>query len=273
MVSNENVNNQEETKWLRCSNCRDLIYKRIFFENQKVCPLCNFHYRLTAHERIELLFDKGSFVEINAHLSSVDLLGFKTPEETYEETLRRNQEKTGLKEACITGRGKIKGVECIGIVFDFFFMGGSMGTVVGEKVARAFEEALSKELPLVAVTASGGARMQEGIFSLMQMAKTSLLAGRFKRESQKAFVTLMTNPTTGGVLASFASLADFIIAEPGALIGFAGPRVIEKTVKAKLPKGFQTAEFLYERGLIDMVIPRSKLSESISEVISIGVNR
>lgn len=269
MANNENVNNQEETKWLRCSNCGELIYKRIFFENQKVCPLCNFHYRLTAQERIELLFDKDSFVETNAHLSSTNLLNFRTPEESYEETLKRNQEKTGLKEACVTGRGKINGVECMSIVFDFFFMGGSMGTAVGEKVVRAFEEALAEDLPLIAVTASGGARMQEGIFSLMQMAKTSLLAGRFKRESKKVFVTLMTNPTTGGVLASFASLADFIIAEPGALIGFAGPRVIEKTVRTKLPKGFQTAEFLHEKGLVDIVVPRSKVSNVISEIISI----
>lgn len=267
MANNENFNNRDEIKWLRCSNCRDLIYKRIFFENQKVCPLCNFHYRLTARERIDLLFDEGSFLETNADLVSTDLLGFKTPEESYQETLQRNQEKTGLKEACITGIGKIKGVECVGVIFDFFFMGGSMGTVVGEKVARAFEEALVKDLPLVAVTASGGARMQEGIFSLMQMAKTVLAASRFKRESKKPFVTLMTNPTTGGVLASFASLADFIVAEPGALIGFAGPRVIEKTVRTKLPKGFQTAEFLHERGLVDMVVQRSRLSEVISEMI------
>lgn len=255
------------TLWLRCSNCKEILYKKLFEEALRICSHCGFHYRLTALERIHLLFDENTFAETEKELTPFNVIGFKTVEETYEQTIERNMVKTGLKDSCITGIARIDGKKCVVIIFDFFFMGGSMGTVAGEKVARAFELALKKDLPIVAIVASGGARMQEGIFSLMQMAKTCLLVGKYRRECRKPFICIMTNPTTGGVLASFASLADIIISEPGALIGFAGPRVIERTVKARLPKGFQTSEFLKEKGLIDMIVKRDRLKSTLSRLI------
>lgn len=258
-----------DSLWVRCSNCRELIYRKLFDQSLKICPHCGYHYRLTANERVAHLFDAGTFEEVDAELVGSDVIGFSSASESYEQTLARNRERAGRLEACLYGTGKIRGHEVCAVVFDFAFMGGSMGTVVGEKVVRAFELALERDLPVVAVTASGGARMQEGMYSLFQMARTTLAASRFRRESRHPFVCVMTNPTTGGVLASFASRADVILAEPGALIGFAGPRVIERTVRAKLPKGFQTAEFLHERGLVDAVVRRDQLPTRIARVLAV----
>lgn len=262
---NNSAAENEKPLWLRCSNCREFIYRRIFEDNLKVCPICNFHYRIDLDERLEITFDGGKkgFREMYAELEGSDILGFNA-DEPYSETLARNRAKTGRKEAVVVGTGLISGVEVAAIIFDFNFMGGSMGFVVGEKVVRLFDYASQNNLPVVAFVASGGARMQEGMISLYQMARTVIAAEKFKRSSQRPFISFFLNPTTGGVLASFVSIADKIAAEPNALIGFAGPRVIEKTIGKKLPQGFQRAEFLKEKGLIDTVIPRSKIRESIA---------
>lgn len=263
--SGSNQNKQDEPLWLRCSNCRDLIYRRIFDENFHVCPHCDFHYRLSAGERIKYTFDDrgGSFKELFKDINTRDFIGFKIKGTNYGEIINKNKERSGQEEACIAGVGKINGSPVASLIFDFNFLGGSMGFAVGEKVKKIFEYSRRENLPVLAVTASGGARMHEGMISLMQMSKTVLAATRFTSKTNKPFICLMTNPTTGGVLASFASLADIIFAEPGALIGFAGPRVIEKTVRVKLPKNFQRSEFLLEKGLIDGVVKRNQLRELI----------
>jgi acetyl-CoA carboxylase carboxyl transferase subunit beta len=259
----------DESHWVRCFNCREIIYRKLFEQSLKICPHCGYHYRLTVEERIAHLFDEGSFHEHDADLSPDDVIGFATGAETYPDVLARNRERSGHAEACVYGTASIRGHEVVAIVFDFAFMGGSMGTVVGEKVCRAFALAQTRELPVVAITASGGARMQEGMFSLFQMARTTLAASRFQRSCPRPFICVMTNPTTGGVLASFASRADVILAEPGALIGFAGPRVVEKTVRTKLPRGFQTAEFLHERGIVDQVVRRDQLPTRLRAILEV----
>ncbi|MDP3786211.1 MAG: acetyl-CoA carboxylase, carboxyltransferase subunit beta [Candidatus Omnitrophota bacterium] len=255
-----------EGLWTKCEDCGEIIYNKALEESLKVCPKCDYHFILTAHERIGMLLDANSFEERDATLRSLDPLQFKGPR-SYEEKLKQDQAATGLNEACITGRGAIDGKRIIFVVTDSRFIMGSMGSVVGEKITRATELAMNLRLPLVIVSGSGGgARMYEGLFSLMQMAKTSAALAKL-HETGVPFISVLTNPTMAGVMASFASLGDIIIAEPKALIGFTGPRVIEQTIRQKLPPGFQRSEFLLEHGLIDMIMHRKNLKSGIAGVI------
>ena len=255
-----------EGLWTKCEECGEIIYNKALEENMKVCPKCNYHFVLTAQERITMLLDAGSFEERDSGLRSMDPLQFKGPR-TYEEKLKQDEADTGLSEACISGRGMIEGKRVIFVVTDSRFIMGSMGSVVGEKIARATELATNLRLPLVIVSGSGGgARMYEGLFSLMQMAKTSAAIAKL-HEAGVPYISVLTNPTMAGVMASFASLGDIIMAEPKALIGFTGPRVIEQTIRQKLPPGFQRSEFLLEHGLLDMIIHRKNLKSGIAQVI------
>ena len=255
-----------EGLWTKCEECGEIIYNKALEECLKVCPKCDYHFILTAHERIGMLLDADSFEERDAALRSLDPLQFKGPR-SYEEKLKQDQAATGLNEACITGRGAIDGKRVIFVVTDSRFIMGSMGSVVGEKITRATELAMNLRLPLVIVSGSGGgARMYEGLFSLMQMAKTSAALAKLN-EAGVPFISVLTNPTMAGVMASFASLGDIIIAEPKALIGFTGPRVIEQTIRQKLPAGFQRSEFLLEHGLIDTIMHRKNLKAGIAGVI------
>lgn len=248
--------------WTRCPKCEAMLYKSKVAEALETCPECGEHFRIDAPRRLEITVDGGlgeasSFEELGRDVMPRDALGFmdKVP---YSEKLEREQEKTGDTEAVKIGRAKIHGIPIMLGVMNFKFLGGSMGLVVGEKITMAVEMALEEDLPLVVFAASGGARMHEGILSLMQMAKTSSAIARF-REGSKPYVSVLTHPTTGGVTASFAALGDLMFAEPGALIGFAGPRVIQTTLKADLPEGFQRAEFLLEKGFIDRIVPRHEM--------------
>ncbi len=254
-----------EGLWVKCDNCREIIYRKEIDKNLKVCPKCNYHFRISAQERLGLLVDKDTFEEINRDVTSGDPLGFKDTI-SYKERIEENQKKSGLKEAVITGEARIKGYPVIIAIMDFSFLGGSMGSAVGEKIVRAAETAHNKRIPLITVASSGGARMQEGIFSLMQMAKTSAAIARLK-EAGVPFISILSDPTFGGVTASFAMLGDIIIAEPKSLIGFAGPRVIEQTIKQQLPENFQRAEFLLSHGMIDMVVDRKDLKETIGKIL------
>lgn len=255
-----------EDLWMRCEECNELIYNKKLDENLGVCPKCNFHFSLGAHERIKLLIDEGTFKEMDPDMESLDPIGFEGPK-TYKEKLKKDQEVTKLKDAVITGEGKLGGRQVVIGVTDSRFIMGSMGSVVGEKLTRAIERATEKKWPLIIVSGSGGgARMYEGMFSLMQMAKTSAALSRLDREGG-LFISVLTNPTMAGIMASFASLGDFIIAEPKALIGFTGPRVIEQTIRQKLPPGFQKSEFLLNHGLIDMVIHRKVLKDSLVKLL------
>lgn len=254
-----------EGLWVKCLMCKEIIYRKEFDKNLKVCPKCNYHFRIGSNERVHLSADGGSFVEFCSNISSANPLGF-TDVESYEERLKKNQEKTRLKDAMVTGIAMINRVPVVLGVMDFSFMGGSMGSVVGEKVVRAVEASIEMQYPLIIFTSSGGARMQEGIFSLMQMAKVSAAIGRLK-ENSIPYISVLTDPTFGGVSASFAMLGDVIIAEPRSLIGFAGARVIQQTIKQSLPDDFQLAEFLLEKGLIDMVVHRKEMKTYISRVL------
>lgn len=257
--------NSGQNLWLRCSNCKEFIFRRIFEENLKVCPICGFHYRISALERIEITFDGGvsGFERLFEDVVSEDFLGFSS-DEPYSETLKKSRAKTGLSESVLVGTGKVLGNRIAAIVFDFNFIGGSMGYGAGQRIVKIFEYAALNDLPVFAFISSGGARMQEGMISLYQMPRTVIAVQKFKEKSNKPFVSIFLNPTTGGVLASFAYLADYIAAEPNALIGFAGPRVIEKTIGKKLPDNFQRSEFLYEKGLIDVIVKRSEMRKFIS---------
>ena len=248
--------------WLKCKGCGTVIYRSNLDENLQVCPQCNYHYRLTASQRVEMLVDPGSFREMDANLQSLDCLGFGGKGE-YASKLEQTRKKTGMSDAIICGTASLEKRQMALGVMDFRFFGASMGSVVGEKIARLAEAATQKRLPLVMVTASGGARMQEGVLSLMQMAKTSGAIALHNSEGLP-YIVIITNPTTGGVTASFASLGDVILAEPGALVAFAGPRVIKQTTQSELPPGFQTAEFLMEHGFIDRVVPRHDLRNELS---------
>ncbi len=248
--------------WAKCPRCKNLIYQKELERNLQVCPKCGYHHRLSSLERIAITLDEGSFTEFDASLTSVDPLGFAG----YPEKLDEARRKTGRPEAAIAGVGTIDGFRTVVTALDFFFMGGSMGSVVGEKVARATERALEERLPLITFSASGGARMQEGALSLMQLAKTSAAVARLLAE-RLPYISVMCDPTTGGVTASFASLGDVILAEPGALIGFAGRRVIEQTIGRRLPDRFQTAEFCLEHGLIDMIVPREQLRTRLAQLL------
>ncbi len=254
-----------EGLWVKCDSCKEIIYKKEIDRNLMVCPKCNYHFRINATERVRLLADEGTFEEFDSGLASLDPLGFKDSK-SYPERIRDSQEKSGLREAVLSGRARIMGHDVVLSIMDFSFMGGSMGSAVGEKIARAAEAALSEKLPFIAVSSSGGARMQEGIFSLMQMAKVSAVVGKLKNAAVP-FISILSDPTFGGVTASFAMLGDFIIAEPRSLIGFAGPRVIEQTIKQQLPADFQRAEHLLEHGLLDMIVERKDMRETLSRLL------
>ncbi len=256
-----------EGLWIKCEGCKEIVYRKEVEKNLKICPKCNYHFRISARERLKLLVDEGSFTETDENLASVDPLNFKDTI-SYKERLKENQKKSGLKEAVISGEALIKGYRVSLVIMDFSFMGGSMGSVVGEKVSRAAERAIEKKQPLIAISSSGGARMQEGIFSLMQMAKVSAAIARL-RDNGILYVSILCDPTFGGVTASFATLGDIIIAEPKSLIGFAGPRVIEQTIKQPLPDDFQRADFLLAHGLIDMVVDRKNLKETLSRLFDL----
>lgn len=253
--------------WIKCLECNEIIYKKTLVENLKVCPKCNYHFTIGAWERIETVIDKGTFEEYDKDMDSLDPLDFTGPK-AYKDKLKEDRETTGLKSAALWGNGNIEDKSIIIVVTDSRFIMGSMGSVVGEKITRAFEKATELKKPLVIVSGSGGgARMYEGMFSLMQMAKTSQAAARHSQSGQ-LFVSVLTNPTMAGIMASFASLGDIIIAEPKALIGFTGPRVIEQTIRQKLPDKFQKSEFLLEHGLIDMIVHRKNLKQSLSQIIN-----
>ncbi len=254
-----------EGMWLKCNHCREIVYRKEVERNSKVCPKCDYHFPISVMERITLLVDLGSFKEWDADLGPQDPLGFHDTK-SYKDRVKAQQGKTGRKDAMVIGEGVINGRRVALCVFDFGFMGGSMGSVVGEKICRAIDRALEARLPVVLVTASGGARMQEGILSLMQMAKTSAAVAKLG-EAKLPFICLLADPTFGGVTASVAMLGDVIIAEPKALIGFAGPRVIEQTIKQQLPDQFQRAEFLLEHGMIDMIVERKQLKETLSTLV------
>ena len=252
----------DDNKWKKCNKCNEIIYNEDLKNNLNICPKCGNYFRLTSFERIELLIDEGTFIEDDIMLNSKDFLNFPG----YEEKLENARENSRMVDGIISGTGKINGIEVVIAAMDFNFMGGSMGSVVGEKVTRALERGLERKMPVIIVASSGGARMQEGILSLMQMAKTS---GAVKKlnEGGVPFISVPVDPTTGGVTASFAMLGDVIITEPNALIAFAGPRVIEQTVNQKLPKGFQRAEFLLEHGMVDIISERKDLKTTIYRVI------
>ncbi|MDH3238672.1 MAG: acetyl-CoA carboxylase, carboxyltransferase subunit beta [Deltaproteobacteria bacterium] len=251
--------------WIKCDACLEIIYKPEVERNLNVCPKCNYHFRIPAMERIRSILDEGTFQEFGEDIESVDMLSF-TDTKKYTDRLKDAKKKTGRKEAVITGTGRINGIEVVLGVLDFEYLGGSMGCVVGEKITMAGELALERKRPFLIISASGGARMQEGTLSLMQMAKTSAALARLS-DAKLPFISVMTDPTTGGVAASFAMLGDIIISEPGALIGFAGPRVIEQTIKQKLPEGFQRAEFLLEHGMVDMIVERTKLKPTLTQIL------
>ena len=252
----------DDNKWKKCSKCNEIIYNEDLKNNLNICPKCGNYFRLTAFERIELLIDEGTFVEEDITLNSKDFLNFPG----YEEKLESAREKSRMLDGVISGIGKINGIKVSIAAMDFSFMGGSMGSVVGEKVTRVLERGLEKKIPVVVISSSGGARMQEGILSLMQMAKTSAAVKRLN-EAGIPFISVPVDPTTGGVTASFAMLGDVIITEPNSLIAFAGPRVIEQTVNQKLPKGFQRAEFLLEHGMVDVISERKDLKTTIYRII------
>ncbi len=251
--------------WIKCDACLEIIYKPEVERNLNVCPKCNYHFRIPALERIRSIVDEGTFQEFGEDIESVDMLSF-TDSKKYTDRLKDAKKKTGRKEAVITGTGRINGIEVVLGVLDFEYLGGSMGCGVGEKITVAGEHALERKRPFLIFSASGGARMQEGTLSLMQMAKTSAALARLS-DAKVPFISVMTDPTTGGVAASFAMLGDIIISEPGALIGFAGPRVIEQTIKQKLPEGFQRAEFLLEHGMVDMIVERTKLKPTLTQIL------
>ncbi|ACH40344.1 acetyl-CoA carboxylase, carboxyl transferase, beta subunit [Citrifermentans bemidjiense Bem] len=255
-----------EGLWTKCVSCGETIYTKDIENNLNVCPKCNHHYRVSSKKRLELLLDEGSFTEFDAGVVSVDFLEFKDSK-SYQDRIDQALAKGGSKDAIICGSGRIEGTPVQICVFDFSFMGGSMGSVVGEKITRGIERALSDRTPCIIVSASGGARMQESILSLMQMAKTSAALAKL-REAGLPFVSILTDPTTGGVTASFAMLGDINMAEPKALIGFAGPRVIEQTIRQKLPQGFQRSEYLLDHGMVDVIVERSKMKSQLSSILT-----
>ena len=248
---------QTEGLWVKCDGCKQILWKKDLKANFQCCPKCNHHFKIGARERLQMLFDDGHYTEHDAGLASTDPLEFKDTK-SYRDRLKKAEKVTGLKDALVTGEGKLEDVPTFICAMEFRFVGGSMGAVVGEKIARAIDRAIENRMPLVIVSCSGGARMMEGAISLMQMAKIS--AGlALLDEVRKPYISVLTDPTTGGVTASYAMLGDLNIAEPGALIGFAGPRVIEQTIRQKLPEGFQRAEFLLSHGMLDAIVPRKEL--------------
>lgn len=263
----ENTSNIPEGMWVKCESCGKILYKKDVEKKNKVCIYCGYHFRMTPKERIELTIDQGTFEEFDKDMMASNPLDYPK----YEEKIFKMEQKTGNNEGVITGKGKIQNEDTVIAVMDSNFIMGSMGTVIGEKITRAVEYATLNKLPMIIFTASGGARMQEGIFSLMQMAKTSAALGRHN-EVGLLYITILTDPTTGGVTASFAMLGDIILAEPNALVGFAGRRVIEQTINQELPKEFQKAEFLLHHGFVDKIVKRDELKETLGKVIGLHSN-
>ncbi|MDQ2867828.1 MAG: acetyl-CoA carboxylase, carboxyltransferase subunit beta [Verrucomicrobiota bacterium] len=249
----------------KCPGCGDVVSEIQLQENDRVCPKCDYHFAQTAKERVAHLLDENSFVEMDAHLHSIDTLSFQGMA-SYKDRLRKYQDATGLIDAVLSGHGKLEGKRVAVAVMDFSFLAATMGSVVGERITRAIEYGTREKIPVIIISASGGARMYEGMLSLMQMAKTSGALARHA-EAHLPYISVLTNPTTAGVMASYASLGDVIIAEPKSMIGFAGPRVIKETTHQDLPKGFQTAEFLEERGLIDQIVHRKRMRAQLSQFL------
>ena len=258
-----------EGLWVKCENCRQIIWKKDLEENLNVCPKCDKHFRIDARTRLSLLLDENQYETFDANLSSTDPLKF-VDLKPYSSRLRQAQHDTGLKDAVINARGRLAGRPVVASVMEYGFIGGSMGAVVGEMITRAVEHAVGSHTPLIILSASGGARMMEGVVSLMQLAKISAALARLDK-AKVPYISVLTDPTTGGVTASFAMLGDLNIAEPGALIGFAGPRVIEQTIRQKLPAGFQRSEFLLEHGMLDAVVPRKELKPYIARALDFMV--
>jgi acetyl-CoA carboxylase carboxyl transferase subunit beta len=257
--------------WTRCNRCRRILYKQDILDNLYVCPECSFHFRVSAKERLFMLFDDGKYELFDETIRPEDPLNFEDSK-TYSNRLEENQNKTSLLDAVLNAIGTLDGIKVVVSAMEFSFMGGSMGSVVGEKITRAFEKALSERVPVIVVSCSGGARMQEGILSLMQLMKTSAAVARLDEEGIP-YISVITDPTTGGVTASYAMLGDINIAEPDALIGFAGPRVIEQTIKEKLPKGFQRSEFLLSHGMLDDVVERGNMRSYLIKALRLFLNR
>jgi len=258
---------RDEDLWVECKKCKEQVYIAELETNLRVCPHCDYHFRLATRQRIHQLMDQDTFKEYDQHLTSADPLKFKDTKK-YKDRIKSLAKKGLSNDAVITGSGSMESLPIEICVFDFSFMGGSMGSVVGEKITRSIERAMENNSALVITSSSGGARMQEGIFSLMQMAKTSSALSKLSK-MKIPYISILTDPTMGGVSASFSMLGDIILAEPGALIGFAGPRVIEQIIKQKLPEGFQTAEFLLEHGLIDNVVHRKNLKSTVAQLLRV----
>ena len=258
----EKKRDMPEGLWKKCPSCGESLYEQSLVKNLQVCTNCGYHFTLSSRDRAESLCDEGTFREMDADLTSVNPLNFKG----YVEKVASNQEKTGLGEAVLTGRGVMEGIPVLLAIMDFRFLGGSMGSVVGEKITRAIEAATAEKKPVIVFSASGGARMHEGILSLMQMGKTSGALARHS-DAKLPYISVLTHPTTGGVTASFATLGDVIIAEPGCMIGFAGARVVKETTHADLPKGFQTAEFMLQHGLLDRIVARKDMRTTLAAML------
>ncbi|MBL8029224.1 MAG: acetyl-CoA carboxylase carboxyltransferase subunit beta [Fibrobacteres bacterium] len=256
----------KDNLWLKCEKCTAIIYKKELEKHAWTCPTCSAHFRVSSLQYRQIMLDPNSFQEMDQNMSSVDVIGFKD-KKAYADRIVENNKKTGLKDAVVTGIGLLNRRRIAFGAMDFDYMGGSMGSVVGEKIARLIVRATQEELPLIIVSASGGARMQEGTYSLMQMAKTSAALSLFEMK-KLPFISVLTHPTTGGTTASFAMLGDIHIAEPGALIGFAGPRVIRETIRQELPEGFQRSEFLLEHGFVDLICDRRDMKERIAKILS-----
>jgi acetyl-CoA carboxylase carboxyl transferase subunit beta len=255
-----------EGLWIKCDQCKQTLWKKDLEANLFCCPKCNHHFRMNARNRMQMLFDEGQYEERDADLRTTDPLGFKDTK-SYRDRLKHAEKETGLKDALIAGEGLLQGRPVIICAMEFRFIAGSMGAVTGEKLTRAIDRCISQHLPLIVVSCSGGARMMEGTISLMQMAKVSAALARLEA-AREPYISVLTDPTTGGVTASFAMLGDLNVAEPGALIGFAGPRVIEQTIREKLPEGFQSAEFLLAHGMLDAVVPRKELKAYLGRILS-----
>jgi len=263
----EGINRQQKKDipdglWTKCSECGEIVYTKQLEERLWICPNCGFHFRISSRKYINIILDDGELEQFDDNLYSLDPLKFKDSKK-YPDRIKAAQAKSGIKDGVIAGIGKVNEIDVSFAIMDFSFIGGSMGSVVGEKIARAIERALDRKIPLIIVSCSGGARMQEGILSLMQMAKTSALLA-YLAEAKIPYISVLTNPTTAGVMASYASLGDVIIAEPKALLGFAGPRVIQQTIGQDLPPGFQSSEFFLAKGFLDKIVERDNLKETIS---------
>ena len=269
--ANERTRSVPEGLWTKCDGCGQVLYRPELERNSEVCPKCGRHMRLMARQRLEMLLDHNSGSELAGDVEPVDILKFRDSRK-YKDRLSQAQKQTGEKDALIVMRGTVKGLPLVAAAFEFSFIGGSMGSVVGERFVRAVDHALEERIPLVSFAASGGARMQEGLFSLMQMSKTSAALARLS-EAGLPFISVLTNPTTGGVSASLAMLGDINVAEPGALIGFAGQRVIEQTVRETLPEGFQRSEFLLEHGAIDMIVDRREMRDKLARLLAMLTKR